>query len=63
MSSSLKNVKIKKKLNIPIKEVFQKPSNEINFLRRTLENNTHEVLQDSKLKRITSWRKSKKKIY
>ena len=62
MSSSRKNVKIKKKLNIPIKEVFQKPSNEINFLRRTLENNTHEVLQDSKLKRITSWRKSKKKF-
>ena len=32
--------------------------NEIEFIKRTIENNTHEVLADSKIKRITSWRKS-----
>ena len=33
-------------------------SNEIKIIRRTLENNTHEVIDDIKIKRITSWRKS-----
>ena len=33
-------------------------SNEIKIIKRTLENNTHEVIEDTKLKRITSWRKS-----
>jgi magnesium-transporting ATPase (P-type) len=37
-------------------------SNEIKILKRTIDNNTHEVLQDSKLKTITSWRKSKSKF-
>ena len=32
----------------------------INILRRTLENNTHEVIEDTKIKKVTSWRKSKK---
>ena len=36
--------------------------NKIKFIKRTIENNTHEVLEDSKLKKITSWRKSKKKF-
>lgn len=40
----------------------KKESNEINLIRRTLENNTHEVIGDTKLKRITSWRKSKAKF-
>ena len=34
----------------------------VNFVKRTLENNTHEVIQDTKLKNITSWRKSQKKF-
>ena len=34
----------------------------INFVKRTIENNTHEVIQDTKLKNITSWRKSQKKF-
>ncbi len=40
----------------------KKESNEINIIRRTLENNTHEVIEDTKLKRITSWRKSQAKF-
>ena len=41
---------------------FEFPSNEINIIRRTLENNTHEVIEDAKLKRVTSWRKSETKF-
>ena len=41
---------------------FEFPSNEINIIRRTLENNTHEVIEDTKLKRVTSWRKSEAKF-
>ena len=37
--------------------------NEIKFVKRTLQNNTHEVLEDLKIKSITSWRKSKSKFY
>ena len=37
----------------------QRDLNEIEIIRRTLENNTHEVIEDTKLKRITSWRKSR----
>ena len=37
--------------------------NEIKIIKRTLENNTHEVLEDKRLKSITSWRKSKTKFY
>ena len=36
--------------------------NNIKLIKRTLENNTHIVLEDSKLKNITSWRKSEKKF-
>ena len=31
--------------------------NEIELIKRTIENNTHEVFEDLKIKRITSWRK------
>ena len=36
---------------------------EIKLIQRTLENNTHEVFEDKRLKSITSWRKSKAKFY
>ena len=35
----------------------------IKIFRRTLENNTHEVLEDTKIKKVTSWRKSQKKFF
>ena len=34
----------------------------IKIFRRTLENNTHEVIEDTKIKKVTSWRKSQKKF-
>ena len=37
-------------------------SNEIKLSRRNLDNNTHEVNEDLKIKRITSWRKSQNKF-
>ena len=37
--------------------------NEIKLIQRTYANNTHEVLEDKRLKSITSWRKSKAKFY
>ena len=37
-------------------------SNEIKLIRRTLENNTHEVYEDLNIKKITSWRKSQNKF-
>ena len=40
-----------------------KDSNEINIIRRTLENNTHEVIEDTKIKKVTSWRKSQPKFF
>ena len=43
-------------------EVNNNGENIIKFIKRTLENNTHEVIEDSKLKKITSWRKSKEKF-
>ena len=35
----------------------------IKFIKRTIENNTHEVIEDTKIKNITSWRKSEKKFF
>ena len=35
----------------------------IKIFRRTLENNTHEVIEDTKIKKVTSWRKSQKKFF
>ena len=54
-----------KKLKLTKKEsMIQNESitNEIKIIRRSLENNTHEVVEDTKLKRITSWRKSENKF-
>ena len=34
----------------------------IKIFKRTIENNTHEVIEDCKLKNITTWRKSEKKF-
>ena len=35
----------------------------IKIFRRTLENYTHEVIEDTRIKKVTSWRKSKKKFF
>ena len=59
MSSKLKS-KIKSSKQ---SQKRQKDLNEIEIIRRTLENNTHEVIEDTKLKRITSWRKSREKFF
>ena len=47
-----------------IKEEIKTEEDEYNIkiFRRTLENNTHEVIEDTKIKRVTSWRKSKQKF-
>ena len=37
-------------------------NNEINFIKRTINNYTHDDISDKKIKKITSWRKSKKKF-
>ena len=50
------------KIKPNIKPGIYLPSNEINIIRRNQENNTHEVLEDKKLKRVTSWKKSEKKF-
>ena len=64
MSSSRQN--INRNLDVSIKdnkeEIKIENENSIKFIRRTIENNTHEVLEDIKLKSITSWRKSKAKF-
>ena len=41
----------------------ERDSNEIEIRRRVLENNTHEVIEDTKIKRITAWRKSQAKFF
>ena len=42
--------------NISNQDIRKKrDSNEIDIKRRTLENNTHEVIEDTKIKRVTSW--------
>ena len=57
MSSSKKqNPKIKEEIKTE-EDIYN-----IKIFRRTLENNTHEVLEDTKLKSITCWRKSKAKF-
>ena len=38
-------------------------SNEIYFIKRTIDNYTHEDNSDKKIKKITSWRKSKRKFF
>ena len=39
-----------------------KDNSKIQIIKRNLNNNTHEVIQDLKIKNVTSWRKSKKKF-
>ena len=35
----------------------------IKIYKRTIENNTHEAIEDTKIKKVTSWRKSKSKFF
>ena len=61
--SSSKNIKLKREQNIKTENNEKENKlNEIKLTKRNLENNTHEVLEDIKLKSITSWRKSKSKF-
>ena len=64
MSSSKKKDKKSKNSESSIKEEIKinDEQNNIKFIIRTVENNTHEVLADIKLKNITSWRKSREKF-
>ena len=57
--SSKKNTRANLKEEIKLEE----DEYNIKILKRTLENNTHEVIEDTKIKRVTSWRKSKKKFF
>ena len=59
MSSTKKN---SKELKTEMKDEIDYYKNSIKFIIRTIENNTHEVIEDTKLKNITSWRKSNKKF-
>ena len=64
--SSQKSQKSKKNKNtkIDFKEAINidNQENQIKLIKRTLDNNTHLVLEDTKIKNITSWRKSEKKF-
>ena len=64
MSSSQKKDNKSKNSGPSIKEEIKinDEQNNIKFIIRTVENNTHEVLSDIKLKNITSWRKSREKF-
>ena len=50
---------------INTKEEIKNEEDEYNIkiFRRTLENYTHEVIEDTKIKKVTSWRKSQKKFF
>ena len=65
--SSQKSQKNKKnknsKTDIKEKSNIDNQENKIKLIKRTLENNTHIVLEDTRLKSITSWRKSEKKFF
>ena len=56
--SSLNIQKSKEKNEFMIEEDIYN----IKIFRRTSENNTHEVIEDTKIKKVTSWRKSKTKF-
>ena len=58
----MKNKKSDKRVKILNKNLEENDDDGINIIKRTLENNTHEVISDMKLKKITSWRKSKTKF-
>jgi len=59
---------VKDKININSKKGnkdeinLDNQENQIKLIKRTLENNTHVVIEDTKLKNITSWRKSQTKF-
>ena len=55
-NSEITNISTQDELKIDNNE------NEIKLIKRTIKNNTHEVIEDSKLKSITSWRKSETKF-
>ena len=57
--SSLNIQKSKEKNEFMIEEDIYN----IKIFRRTSENNTHEVIEDTKIKKVTSWRKSKTKFF
>ena len=54
----------KKNTKIDTKEEIKSENDiySIKIFRRTLENYTHEVIEDNKIKKITSWRKSQSKF-
>lgn len=58
----MKNKKSDKRVKILNTNLEENDDDGINIIKRTLENNTHEVISDMKLKKITSWRKSKTKF-
>ena len=58
----MKNKKSDKRVKILNKNLEENDDDGINIIKRTLDNNTHEVISDMKLKKITSWRKSKTKF-
>ena len=64
--SSQKSQKNKKnknsKTDLKEKTNIDNQENKIKLIKRTLENNTHIVLEDTRLKSITSWRKSETKF-
>ena len=43
-------------------EEITNDNNEIKFIKRTINNYTHDDISDKKIKKITAWRKSKKKF-
>ena len=65
MSSQVsKKNKTNKKSNLNNNEKIKiaDEENKIKLIKRTLKNNTHIVLEDTRLKNITSWRKSQTKF-
>lgn len=58
----MKNKKSDKRVKILNNNFEENDDDGINIIKRTLDNNTHEVISDMKLKKITSWRKSKTKF-
>ena len=63
-NSKLDNSKLDNSITINNEEInFPNQENKIRFIKRTLENNTHEVIEDTKLKNISTWRKSEKKFF
>ena len=64
-SKKSRKSKINKNSKYEFKEeiTVDNQENKIKLIKRTLENNTHIVIEDTRLKSITSWRKSEKKFF